>query len=53
MADIVTGDVRKLFSLPRDSVLYASVSPDGQWMYFMKQETEADIWMLTLSEVQQ
>jgi Tol biopolymer transport system component len=49
VADIVTGDVQKLFSLPRELVLYASVSPDGQWLFFMRQETEADIWMLTLN----
>ena len=52
LADIETGEVRKLFSHPRDQFFYPTVSADGQWMYFMRQETDSDIWMLTLNEEQ-
>jgi Tol biopolymer transport system component len=53
VADIETGETRELFSLPRDLLLYPTVSSDGQWLYIMRQETESDICMLTLNEDQQ
>jgi Tol biopolymer transport system component len=50
LADIETGAARKLLSEDSSWVGYPTVSADGQWMYFMRQETDSDIWMLTLSD---
>jgi hypothetical protein len=47
--DIDSGDVHEV---PPFSI-YATVSPDGQTLYFTRGTTEADIWMLTLNEKQQ
>jgi Tol biopolymer transport system component len=48
--DIDSGKSSEVLSLVPDSVLPTDFSPDHKWLYFTRMKTEADIWILTLSE---
>jgi TolB protein len=52
IVDIESGKVHDVLSLSPDSIFMATVSPDGQTLYFSRREIESDIWMLTLKEEQ-
>jgi Tol biopolymer transport system component len=52
LANMETGAVGEVFSLERDWIRDLSLSSDDQWIYFVRVENEADIWMLTLNEEQ-
>ena len=44
--DRATGDVRELPRTPGATLAYPSMSPDGQWLFFVEATAKADIWML-------
>jgi hypothetical protein len=50
MADIQSGNVQEIISLNPDRLEVGTLSHDRRWIYFSRTTTEADIWMLTLTE---
>jgi hypothetical protein len=48
--DIDSGKSGEVLSLLPDLIWPTDFSPDQKWLYFTRQSSEADIWMLTLSE---
>jgi Tol biopolymer transport system component len=48
--DIGSGKTQEVMSLLPDRVGASQISPDGRSLFFSRQTTEADIWMLTLNE---
>jgi hypothetical protein len=52
IVDIGSGIIREILSLAPDDIRWATVSRDGQTLYFTRSSAEADVWMLTLNEEQ-
>jgi Tol biopolymer transport system component len=50
VVDSRSKEVRKVFSVPRDVIGPPRLSSDGSEVFFTRRVTEADIWLLTLSE---
>jgi serine/threonine protein kinase/Tol biopolymer transport system component len=48
--DTQSKNVRKVFSVRRDTIGPAQLSKDGRQAYFMRRVTEADIWLMTLQD---
>ena len=52
LLDTESGSVRELMSVFPGGFMGIAVSGDDRWIYFGREENEADIWLLTLNEEQ-
>jgi Tol biopolymer transport system component len=50
VVDSRTKEVRQVFSVPRDVIGPPRLSRDGREVFFTRRVTEADVWLLTLTE---
>jgi Tol biopolymer transport system component/serine/threonine protein kinase len=53
LAESGSWQAKEILTLVPDTIICPKVSPDGRWLYFGRTAREADIWLLTLNEMQE
>jgi Tol biopolymer transport system component len=53
LVDVESREVQEVFSFSSERVTSIALSPDNRWIFFNRQSTEADIWMLTFNEARE